>query len=619
MSDSAQTARDATTPDGVVDAPSTSDDAAEFAPTHEALEGDQVDTGPVPPMDRARVAALALAATAAERGPVVDVPTDPWIGRTLSGLYVVEKKLGEGGMGAVYVARHVHLGKQYAVKVLTAAVAMRREAVDRLRQEAIASSSIEHDNIVDVISFDRYEDGSVFIVMELLRGESLADRLARGGLEVRDAVSIALDVASALDAAHELGIVHRDLKPDNVFLAQRGETRRVKVLDFGISKVKVAESEQVRVTRTGQLVGTPLYMSPEQARGEVDVDRRVDVYALGVMLFEMLTGAPPFDGRNYFELLWKHGNETAPSMRARRPELDAALDDVVLKALAKPRDERHATMAEMTAALIAAMGDDPRTSLHGAGGRASDPRSSTPRAAVGPSTRPPGGASDATRRGGAANQDTANQDTANQDTGSRAGDRDAGAQGARVAIPVLAIALLVIGGGAWALLRSNETAARETISDPTTQPTEPRPGREREVAGSRGSEPGTPPPNVGGAAATPTTGPTPTSEPTPTTEPTPGTERALPPPGIEPPTRVIALASEPSGAVVWLDDRELCTTPCDATVPVERVSLTLRRAGFADTPAIIEPGEGPAAPFRLRARRRDTTPATGFPPIKRTL
>ena len=283
---------------------------------------------------------------------------DVWIGRVLANVYKVEAKIGEGGMGAVYRATHVHIGKQVAVKVLTELIAKKGDSVERLKQEAIAASSIDHDNIVDVISFDRFEDGSVFIVMEFLRGESLAERLdrlrdAKQRMPLAEVITIALQVCDALGAAHARNIVHRDLKPENIFLAKKGEKERVKVLDFGISKIKTADAEQVRVTRTGQLVGTPLYMSPEQARGETDIDRRVDLYALGVMLFEMLTGAPPFDGRNYFELLWKHGNEPAPSLQSRSPDAGypLALDAALQCALAKDKNERFKTMQEFADAL----------------------------------------------------------------------------------------------------------------------------------------------------------------------------------------------------------------------------------------------------------------------------
>jgi serine/threonine-protein kinase len=191
--------------------------------------------------------------------------------------------------------------------------------------------------------------------MELLKGRSLADLLEGTRLELPRALHIAHQICRALHAAHERDIVHRDLKPENVFVARKGDFDFVKVLDFGISKVKTAETEQVRMTKTGQLVGTPLYMSPEQAKGEQDVDRRTDIYALGVMLYEMLTGTPPFEGGNYFQLLWKHGNETPDPLRLRNPALPPRLEEVVMRALEKDPAARFQTMAEMEAALAEAV------------------------------------------------------------------------------------------------------------------------------------------------------------------------------------------------------------------------------------------------------------------------
>ena len=282
---------------------------------------------------------------------------DPLIGRVLGGLYKVEERIGEGGMGAVYAARHVHLNKRFAIKVLSKKIAEHKQAVERLRQEAVAASSIDHDNIVSVVSFDTTDDGLVFIVMELLKGENLGDLIEKGRIDLPTAVHISVQICRALDAAHQRGIVHRDLKPENVFVVTKGGGDFVKVLDFGISKVKTAETEQVRMTKTGQLVGTPLYMSPEQAKGEQDVDRRTDVYALGVMMYEMLTGTPPFEGGNYFQLLWKHGNETPQPARGRNSDIPPALEAVVMRALEKDPDARFDTMAEMEAAIAQAVPD----------------------------------------------------------------------------------------------------------------------------------------------------------------------------------------------------------------------------------------------------------------------
>lgn len=282
---------------------------------------------------------------------------DTMLGRVLGGLYKVEERIGEGGMGTVYAARHIHLNKRFAVKVLSPKIAQLKQAVERLHQEAVAASSIDHDNIVDVVSFDTTEDGEVFIVMELLQGKSLAELLEDGPVPLRRAVHIAYQMCRALHAAHERGIVHRDLKPENVFIVRKEQADFVKILDFGISKVKSAETEEVRMTKTGQLIGTPLYMSPEQAKGEQDVDRRADIYAFGVILYEMVTGTPPFEGGNYFQLLWKHGNEAPEPARSRNPDVPEALDAVLLKALSKAPEDRFQTMAELEAAIAAAVPD----------------------------------------------------------------------------------------------------------------------------------------------------------------------------------------------------------------------------------------------------------------------
>lgn len=285
-------------------------------------------------------------------GEIIAQGPDPMIGRVLSGLYKVQDRIGEGGMGTVYMALHIHLNKPFAVKVLSEKVAANKTAVDRLLQEAQAASSIDHDNIVDVVSFDATDDGRVFLVMEMLKGRSLGDVVDAGPMKLERALPIIYQLCQALGAAHETGIVHRDLKPDNVFIVQKSEADFVKVLDFGISKVKSAEAEQVRMTKTGQLVGTPLYMSPEQAKGESDVDHRADIYALGVMLYEMLCGVPPFEGGNYFQLLWKHGNEDPEPPTKHRDDIPSGVSDAIMRSLRKSPDDRFQSMSEFEAALV---------------------------------------------------------------------------------------------------------------------------------------------------------------------------------------------------------------------------------------------------------------------------
>lgn len=295
---------------------------------------------------------------------------DPRVGQVLGGLYELERVIGQGGMGTVYAAKHIHLQKRFAIKLLAAGQTPSEHAVARLKQEAIAASSIRHDNIVDVVSLDLLPDGSVFIVMELLEGESLAELIERGPVPVTLAVVIAVQVARALGAAHSKGILHRDLKPENVFLQSRAKDSapRAKVLDFGISKIQSAEAEKVRLTRSGQLVGTPRYMSPEQAKGDESLDRRADVYGLGVILFEMLTGKPPFEAENYFQLLWKHGHEAPPRLSSvSETHLPSALEEVVHRALSKSPDERFDDMAAFEGALREAVNDDALEALRAAG------------------------------------------------------------------------------------------------------------------------------------------------------------------------------------------------------------------------------------------------------------
>ncbi len=271
---------------------------------------------------------------------------DEIIGTILNDRYEVTAKIGQGGMGAVYEARHTLIGKRVALKVLLDKHAEKEQVVARLKQEARLASSIGHDNIIDITDFGTTNTGRTFVVMEFLEGESLGACIARQGrIEPARIVAIATQIASALHAAHEKGIVHRDIKPDNIFLIKRGGTDFVKVVDFGISKSMLPEeSDDVRLTQTGMVLGTPLYMSPEQAQGEDDLDHRIDIYALGVILYEAVTGEVPFRGKNYLNILTQViGDEpTRPSELVA--DIDHDLESVILKAMAKERDQRYQTM-----------------------------------------------------------------------------------------------------------------------------------------------------------------------------------------------------------------------------------------------------------------------------------
>ena len=278
---------------------------------------------------------------------------DPLVGATLGGLYHVERLIGVGGMGRVYEATHTHLGKAYAVKVLPESRADKPDATERFLREARSATKIEHEHIVKIVNCDSDEEHRLFIVMELLQGENLADRLDRGALPVEEAIEIARQTGEALQAAHDAGIVHRDLKPENIFITQKNGRNFVKVLDFGISKIKNPEHGDPKLTATDQIVGTPLYISPELARGLAVVDHRTDVYALGVILYEMLTGTPPFTGQNHFQLLYKHGNEAPepPSQRNRQAHIPPHVELAVLRALEKNPADRFASMKDFGKAL----------------------------------------------------------------------------------------------------------------------------------------------------------------------------------------------------------------------------------------------------------------------------
>ena len=287
------------------------------------------------------------------------------IGTTLSGRYLVTRKIGQGGMGAVYEATHTLIGKRVAVKVLLEKYAQREAIIARLKQEAQLASSVGNEHIIDITDFGSTDDGRTFVVMEFLEGESLAECLARESqLPEQRILRIASQVASALVAAHEKGVVHRDIKPENLFLLKRKDQDFVKVVDFGISKSLRASSEEEeapRLTQTGMVLGTPLYMSPEQARGDDELDHRVDVYALGVIMYEVATGRVPFAGNNYLSVISQVLNETPKPPRELRPELSEEFDAIVMRAMAKDRRERYADAGELLNDITALL-DDPTRS-----------------------------------------------------------------------------------------------------------------------------------------------------------------------------------------------------------------------------------------------------------------
>ncbi len=277
---------------------------------------------------------------------------DPFIGRELIGQYVIRERIGDGGMGAVYRAEQPSVGRDAAIKVLHPSLSSAPGMTERFQQEARAASQLNHPHIVTIYNYGSMDDGTLFLAMEYLDGVSLQKLVARGPLPPERAVRIAAQIADSLDEAHRNGVVHRDLKPHNVMIVQRGQQEDfVKVLDFGIAKV-----QGVDMTSEGLLCGTPRYMSPEQLRGE-KVDGRSDLYAVGVVLFEMLAGRTPFEADSILGFAHKHMNEPPPSLSevARRQKVPKALEDLVQRLLAKDPADRPQSAGELSSALATAM------------------------------------------------------------------------------------------------------------------------------------------------------------------------------------------------------------------------------------------------------------------------
>jgi serine/threonine-protein kinase len=254
------------------------------------------------------------------------------------GEFVIDGKIAEGGMGMVYAAHHPVIGKKAAIKVLSRRVCD-EETTERFIREAKAVNRIGHPNIVDIFSFGELDDDRHFFVMEWLEGEDLAATIERGAMGLRRALEVLDPVCDALEAAHEAGIVHRDLKPDNVFVAQGQGGERVKLLDFGIAKLNAENDERKTPTRTGMVLGTPAYISPEQARCE-PVGPKTDVYSLGVMIFEMLTGELPFVADSAMETVSLHLSEPAPPISTLWAHVPNDIDQLVMRMMAKEPDER---------------------------------------------------------------------------------------------------------------------------------------------------------------------------------------------------------------------------------------------------------------------------------------
>ncbi len=278
---------------------------------------------------------------------------DPLLDTILADRYRIQRRVGEGGMGVVYEAEHVVLEKRVALKVLSPDLSRKKELVERFFREAKAASRIGHENIVDITDIDRTADGIVFFAMEFLDGMDLGTLIEKEEfIPWERAKNIIVQICRALGAAHAKGIIHRDLKPENIFLIRHGDRDDfVKVVDFGIAKFTGVDEEGRKLTKTGMIFGTPDYMSPEQASGKKP-DHRIDVYALGVILYEMITGKVPFEADSFMGILTKHMFEEPDPPSKKRPDLDIPHDveELILRAMHKDRDQRFHSMSEFAAA-----------------------------------------------------------------------------------------------------------------------------------------------------------------------------------------------------------------------------------------------------------------------------
>ncbi len=299
------------------------------------------------------------------------------VGTVLDGKYRIDARISAGGMGVVYEATYLALNRKVAVKTLLPEYRRSPVVLERFRQEAKAAGSIKHDNICEVTDIGTLDNGIPYLVMPLLRGKPLSTFIEPSQMSFSEILDITRQVLSALQAVHDAGIVHRDLKPDNIFLIDMGDRHNfVKLLDFGVSKFPVDDGdEDSGLTQTREMLGTPYYMSPEQVTTAKTVDRRTDIYAVGVILYEMLTGRRPFLGDCYNEIIVNISIRTFPLPSKLNPRISPALEAVVMKAMARDPDERFAEATDMRLRIEMLTADE-------AGAGASSPTTVSPPSAT---------------------------------------------------------------------------------------------------------------------------------------------------------------------------------------------------------------------------------------------
>jgi len=289
-------------------------------------------------------------------------PPDPLIGQVVADRFRVVSQLGVGGMGTVYEAEHCFIKKRVALKLLRPEITSSPDALTRFQREALAASTIGHENIVTIDDFGRLADGQVYLTMEYLDGFPLNQVIRADVMPVEQILEVMLQTCHGLAAAHAKGIIHRDMKPENIFLVDQG--RKVKILDFGIAKVTRGDANDTNLTKTGAIFGTPNYMAPEQALGK-KVDHRADVYAMGIILYELLAGVVPFRSDSFLAILTQHVTKPPrpPSELANGRNVPRELEQIALKAISKEPDARYQDMGQIVGALLEAratlLGDAP--------------------------------------------------------------------------------------------------------------------------------------------------------------------------------------------------------------------------------------------------------------------
>ncbi len=546
-------------------------------------------------------------------------PPDNYLNTVVADRYRVLRKLGEGGMGVVYLAEHVIIEKRVALKVLSEDFARKADLVQRFMQEAKAASKIGHENIVDIHDFGETPSGSVFIAMEYLDGRDLASVIrAEGALPFERCRHIVTQICRALGAAHSKGIIHRDMKPENVYLVEReGRADFAKILDFGIAKISSLDNEGgARLTRTGMIFGTPEYMSPEQARGD-RADYRVDIYAVGCILYEMLTGDVPFHADTFMGVLTKHMFEQPepPSVRAPDNQVPADVEAVVMKALAKDRDQRFQTMKEFSVALAACGG------LDASEGWGSEP------SGVFEAARAPKKAE--TARGAAA-QKTAPVRGAAPPAPSVAAAEPPPPRSNALLIGGLAAALLAGGGAAAVALYRREpppppaiaapvapTPAAAAVPPATTPP--PPAVAAPAIQPPPSAVPGATVPSAAASAAAPVA---PAAAPSATSPPSAAAPAAA---AAAPANVALTINSTPAGADIYRGKDLLGTTPARITLPSDKkpIQLLIKKHDYKDRDLEVMPDRDQTydvdlAPFVKRSSP-PRPPAPHFEPIARPL